>query len=90
MTGLEHWGQEINGQQRIKPYSAIEDNTKDFFETGITTTNNIALSGGSEKSSYFLSIGATNSNGIVPTSSYDKYNAKLMDQLIYQTIFLLV
>lgn len=73
---LRPWGQEINGQQRVKPYSAIEDNTKDFFETGITASNNVSFSGGTEKSSYFLSVGATNSKGIVPTSSYDKYNVR--------------
>ncbi len=70
------WGQEINGQQRVKPYSAIEDNVKNFFQTGLTATNNVAFSGGTEKSSYYLSIGATNSKGIVPTSSYDKYNIR--------------
>ena len=73
---LRPWGQEINGQQRVKPYSALEDNTKDFFQTGISANNNVSFSGGSEKSSYFLSVGATNSKGIVPTSSYDKYNIR--------------
>lgn len=73
---LRPWGQEINGTQRVKPYSAIENNIKDFFQTGITANNSVAFSGGSEKSTYYMSIGATNNKGVVPTSSYDKYNVR--------------
>lgn len=68
------WGQEINGQQRIKPYSAIPDNVRDFFDLGVAYNNHISFSGGTDKSAYFLSFGALNSKGIVPTSEYDKYN----------------
>ena len=73
---LRPWGQEINGQQRVKPYSAIEDNVKNFFQTGITSNNSVSFGGGSEKSTYYMSIGSTNNSGIVPTSSYDKYNIR--------------
>ncbi len=70
------WGQEINGQQRIKQYSAIEDNMRDFFEVGTTYNNNVSFAGGSEKTAYYLSFGATNSSGIVPTTEYNKYNIR--------------
>jgi TonB-linked SusC/RagA family outer membrane protein len=70
------WGQEINGQQRIKPYSAIENNMRDFFDVGTTYNNNVSFSGGTEKSAYYLSVGATNSKGIVPTTTFDKYNIR--------------
>jgi TonB-linked SusC/RagA family outer membrane protein len=70
---LRPWGQEIDGKQRVKNYEAIENNMRDFFETGVTYTNSLAFSGGSEKSDYLLSISALNSDGIVPSSEYDKY-----------------
>jgi TonB-linked SusC/RagA family outer membrane protein len=70
---LRPWGQEINGMQRIKPYSAIENNMKDFFQTGVSYNNSLSFGGGSEKSDYFLSVGSSNSKGIVPTMKYDKY-----------------
>ncbi|MFN8164884.1 MAG: SusC/RagA family TonB-linked outer membrane protein [Bacteroidia bacterium] len=71
---LRPWGQEIDGFQRVKPYSAIEDNTKDFFDMGVTATNTVSFGGGTEKSDYYLSVGAVNNKGIVPTMKYDKYN----------------
>src|SRR5258705_11328741 len=70
------WGQEINGMTRIKPYSAIEDNVRDFFDIGVAYNNHVSFSGGTDKSSYFLSFGALNSKGIVPTSKYDKYSVR--------------
>lgn len=73
---LRPWGQEINGKQRVKPYSAIPDNYKDFFDVGTAYNNNIAFSGGTEKSTYYLSIASLNSKGIVPSTTYDKYSMR--------------
>lgn len=78
---LKPWGQEIdiNGdgftEQKVKPYSAVEDNVRDFFETGVTYNNNLSFAGGNEKTAFYLSLGAVNSQGIVPTQTYNKYNA---------------
>ncbi len=72
---LRPWGQEIDGKQRVKPYSAVKDNVKDFFDTGVAFENYISMSGGTEKSAYNLSLSSLNSNGIVPDASeYDKYS----------------
>lgn len=67
------WGQEINGVAQQRPYSAVENNVRDFFETGRAFINNLSFAGGSEKSTYFLSLNALNSDGIMPTNR-DKYN----------------
>lgn len=67
------WGQEINGVRQQRPYSAVENNVKDFFETGLTLNNNLSLSGGNAQSSYFLSLNSVNSDGVMPTNR-DKYN----------------
>lgn len=67
------WGQEINGVRQTRPYSAVKDNVRDFFETGVAFTNNVSLSGGGDRSSYFLSLSSVNSDGVMPTSR-DKYN----------------
>lgn len=71
---LRPWGQEINGKQRVKEYKAIENNMRDFFNTGVAYDNSLSFSGGSEKSDYFLSVASSNSKGIVPTKTYDKYS----------------
>lgn len=67
------WGQKINGKRLERAYSAVSDNVKNFFRTGTTYTNNLSFSGAAEKSTYYLSLSALNSDGIMPGNS-DKYN----------------
>jgi TonB-linked SusC/RagA family outer membrane protein len=67
------WGQVINGVQQERPFSAVEDNVKDFFETGKAYTNSLSFGGSSDKSSFFLSLNTLNSDGIMPTNK-DKYS----------------
>ena len=70
------WGHVVNGQQQYKPYIALKDNIRDFFETGVTETNSITLSGGREKASYYLGYSNIYDNGILPTDKdYYKRNS---------------
>lgn len=73
---LRPYGQIINGQQQLKTYKAIPNNVKDFFDNAQTYNNNLTVSGGNEKSTYFLSIGALNNKGIIPTTNYNKYSIR--------------
>ena len=70
------WGQQINGQQLVKPYSDQPDNIKSFFNHGKDLNNYLSLAGGTETSSYFLSINSLNSTGVVPNTFYDKYSIR--------------
>ena len=75
---VQEWGQEINGVRQMKPYSAVENNVRDFFSTGFATDNNLSLSGGGEKTTFFLALNSLNSNGIYPGSKdeYNKYGVR--------------
>ncbi|MEQ8629348.1 SusC/RagA family TonB-linked outer membrane protein [Ekhidna sp.] len=44
----------------------------DFFDTGITTDNNISVRGGTEGTTYYLSAGYLNQKGIVPNSQFER------------------
>lgn len=68
------WGQEINGEQQVKPYEALENNVRDFFDVGQTWNNNVGINGGSESAAYRLSLGSLNSKSIFPGKTYDRYN----------------
>lgn len=46
----------------------------DFFNTGTNIQNNISLTAGTSKNQTYLSVGTTNSQGIIPNNSYDRYN----------------
>lgn len=58
----------------------------DFFKTGVTTNNSIALSGGTDKMSSYFSYGNSHANGMIDNNSYNRHtfsfrqNFKLYDR----------
>ncbi len=60
-----------NGQF-AEPWVSHPDNVKDFFETGVSNSNNIALTGGYDKGSFRLSLGNSNQTGIVPNTEFKR------------------
>ncbi len=46
------------------------DPRKIFFETGVTTDNNISVSGATDKSKYLMSYSYLNNQGIIPTTAF--------------------
>jgi len=70
-----------------RPYSAVANQLKDFFNTGYTTTNNINISGSNDDFSYFASYGNTDQSGTLENTYYKRNNlsfsatAKLSDKL---------
>jgi TonB-linked SusC/RagA family outer membrane protein len=71
----------------VRPYSAVENQLKDFFETGQTISNNVSVSGTNDGFSYFGSFGNTNQEGILQNTYYKRNNisfnasAKLSDKI---------
>lgn len=66
------WGNAVNGEQLSKPYVANTSRFSDFYTTGSEYNNTIAISGGTEKNSFYLSYGNIASDGIIPTDA-DSY-----------------
>jgi TonB-linked SusC/RagA family outer membrane protein len=50
------------------------DYIKDFFRTGLTATNAISISGGTDKTLLYFSYGNTYAKGVLPTNRYLKNN----------------
>lgn len=78
------WGQRLDEGISItyvdgieRPYVERDNAVKDFFETGVTNTNNIAFTGGDENTSMRLSISNTSNDDVVPQSGLDRYNVNL-------------
>ena len=80
---------EFNGQQR--PYSAQTNNVEDFFETGVTAINTVAINGSGEKSSVYFSYTNSEISSILPNSSLRRNNfnlrgsSKLSDKLSFDS-----
>ncbi|MGK7393916.1 MAG: SusC/RagA family TonB-linked outer membrane protein [Candidatus Cyclobacteriaceae bacterium M3_2C_046] len=49
----------------------------DFFRTGTTFQNHIDVSGGDEKSTFYLSLSNNSDEGIVPNNSFNRTSVKL-------------
>ena len=77
------WGPKMEGQTlpnfygSTSPYIEQKNNYKEFFQSGHTISNTIALDGGNETSSVRASFTTQNSSGIIPTNDLKR-----------QTIFL--
>lgn len=69
---LHLWGHIYNNSQKLKPFSPMKDNVKDFFETGVMTSNNINLNGGNDQTTFNATYGNVVDNGIVPGDK-DRY-----------------
>lgn len=65
-TGYMNWGDRTPEGYSFDP--------KKFFNTGTNIINSIALSTGNKKNQTYVSFATTNSTGIVPESSYNRYN----------------
>ncbi|OQX72127.1 MAG: hypothetical protein B6D61_15060 [Bacteroidetes bacterium 4484_249] len=59
------------------PWISHPNNVKDFYERGLTFTNNIALSGANENSSFRLTFGNSNQKGTSPNTDQNKTNIGL-------------
>jgi TonB-linked SusC/RagA family outer membrane protein len=81
------WGPEMLGQMvyqwnsyypsmpnynKKTPWIAHPDNIRDFYQTGITTTNNVAIDGGNANTLYRLSYTNHNQKGTIPNSSLNR------------------
>ncbi|MDO5104346.1 SusC/RagA family TonB-linked outer membrane protein [Capnocytophaga sp.] len=53
------------------------DPAKDFFLTGANYINSLTLSTGTQQNQTFASVASTNSAGIVPNNTYDRFNVTI-------------
>lgn len=67
----------VHGGIPITPTEMIshEDNLKDFYQTGFTSIQNLAISNGFDKGAMRFSVTDTRSKGIIPGVDYNRTNA---------------
>lgn len=70
---MHYWGHEVDNAIRVKPYRALPNNVKEFFDTGLLFNNSISFAGNNENSSFFTSFSNVTHDGIFPTNA-DSYN----------------
>lgn len=66
---IRPWGTVYNNSQQIKPYAALKNNIRDFYDIGLMNTNSINVSGGNELSDFSIGFTNADTDGIIPTGS---------------------
>ncbi len=59
------------------PWTSNPSNIDNFFRTGNTFTNNVAISGSNDHGNFRLSLTSMNQEGIVPNTDLDRYTTNL-------------
>jgi len=73
----ENWGPEMNGQLikqfnsdgEAVPFTPAEDNIRNFYRTGVTGINNIAINNNSEDGDFRFSYTNLSNQGIIPNTN---------------------
>ncbi|MBA4056972.1 MAG: SusC/RagA family TonB-linked outer membrane protein, partial [Marivirga sp.] len=81
----ESWGAPMDGRlvrhwwtgTETSPLTPNPDGWEDYWETGKTLTNNVAIAGANDKGSFRLSYGKLNQDGIMYNNDYWRNNLKL-------------
>lgn len=73
-TGAQSWGAKIDGSPSWqfdgvqRPYTAQQDNLRNFYRTGTTATNTLAFFGGGDNVNYRLSASNLLNTSVVPNA----------------------
>ena len=81
----ESWGAPMDGRlvrhwwsgTEVAPLTPQPNNWEEYWATGQTRSNNVALSGGNEKGNFRLSIGRMGQEGIMKNNDFYRNNFKL-------------
>lgn len=68
---------DANGAKIPTELKSFPDNMKNFVQTGITSTNSLAISGSSDKTNYRLSYTNMSHRGMIPNSDLFRHNLSL-------------
>ncbi|MBN9383556.1 MAG: SusC/RagA family TonB-linked outer membrane protein [Chitinophagaceae bacterium] len=76
--GSDNWGHILDGTPapqfdgKVRPFTAVKNNYKRFFNTGSTITNTIALSGSNANQDYRVSVSDLRNTDIVPNAKFTR------------------
>lgn len=81
----ENWGPRMNGQNikqfnsngEAVPFTPAPDNVRNFFRTGFTSINNIALNNSTEDGDARISYTNLNNEGIVPNTNLQRNTVQM-------------
>ena len=61
----------------------MDENFDEVFQNGYFFQNDLSISGGSERSTFFFSLGRLDQEGIIKNSDYSRTNVRLNNQTFF-------
>lgn len=77
------FGPRLDGRQiesydgTMQPYKAYKNNYRDVFQLGFTSNTNVAVQGGTDKTSYYSSVSYRRQNGTLQNNTFDRISFML-------------
>src|SRR3546814_5017200 len=71
----DYYNNPANGVTRVDWFDEI-------FRTAYTSSQDLTISGGTDRSNFLLSLGQLTNNGIVMNTAYNRYNVRVNSQQI--------
>lgn len=82
-SGVWSWGEKFSGQTQVLfggvtvPYQPVRNRINTFYRDGSTWSNSVAISSGSEKGGFSLSLSNTDNKGITPNNTFNRKTINL-------------
>jgi len=69
------WGDKLQTPSLYDP--------RDFFQTGFNVNNSLSFSNGTDRNSFYFSVGSVNAEGIIENNDLDKYNVSFRNSTTF-------
>jgi TonB-linked SusC/RagA family outer membrane protein len=63
------------------PWISHKNNVRDFYETAVTTANNLSITSGNEGANFRMSVGNSDEKGMLPHTDFKKFNLSINGNL---------
>ena len=73
----DSWDENSPNYKETRPWVAPENGYEEFFETGVTTTNSVALEGSNESGNFRLGYTLVDQSGIMPNQGLGRHTIAL-------------
>lgn len=80
MQGYYGWGPAFDGSKALyydgtwRPYEAYENNYRDAFQTGFNSNTNVAITGGNDKTNFYVSTGYKYASSTTENNDFKRVN----------------
>ena len=81
------WGPTLAEAQQVDPSLTLYNNYEQAYGTGASLSNDVSLSGGTERASFYASLSNLTNDGVLPFSDWGRTSVRLSGSLVPSDLF---